>query len=94
MNNQDLNLTFKIKPYSNLEMVVLKTQTTHNPLHKLLTSQTINYSMLKLVTLNCAIPTQTYYNIAINYAQKNVSLTRNHSSKLVLKRLSNNQYLN
>ena len=94
MNNQDLNLTFKIKPYSNLEIVVLTTQTTHNPLHKLLTAQTINYSMLKLVTLNCAIPTQTNHNIAINYAYKNVSLASTHSSKLVLKRLSNTQYLN
>ena len=94
MNNQDLNLTFKIKPNSNLEIVVLTTQTTHNPLHKLLTSQTINYSMLKLVTLNYAIPTQTDHNLAINYAYKNVSLAGTHSSKISLKHLLNHQYLN
>ena len=73
MNNQDLNLTIKIKPYSNLEITVLTTQITQNPLHKLLTAQTINYSMLKLVTLNCAIPTQTNHNIAINYAQERLT---------------------
>ena len=74
MYNQDLNLTFQIKPYSKLEIVGLTTQTTHNLLHKLLTAQPINYSMLKLVTLNCAIPTQTNHNIAIYHAYKNVSL--------------------